>query len=98
MHIFNKYESHACLIEHIFKNVYGEKPSCAKEKPRRGDFANVALNSYNFIKMIVSCPKQKKKRVGMKVSGQQVGKQRVSCPKQKKKRVGMKVSGQQTGK
>ena len=46
MHIFNKYESHACMIEHIFKNVYGEKPSWAKEKPRRGDFANVALKSY----------------------------------------------------
>ena len=46
MHIFNKYASHACMIEHIFKYVYGEKPSWAKEKPRRGDFANVALNSY----------------------------------------------------
>ena len=48
--------------------------------------------------MIVSCPKQKKKRVGMKVIGQQTGKQRMSCPKQKKKHVGMKVIGQQTGK
>ena len=48
MHIFNKYASHACMIEHIFKYVYGEKPSWAKEKPRRGDFANAALNSYNI--------------------------------------------------
>lgn len=35
MHIFNKY-------------VYGEKPLRAKGKPRRGDFANVALNSYEY--------------------------------------------------
>ena len=27
MHIFNKCASHACMIEHIFKYVYGEKPS-----------------------------------------------------------------------
>ena len=46
MHIFNKYASHACMIEHIFKYVYGEKPSWAKERPRRGDFANVALNRH----------------------------------------------------
>ena len=38
------------MIEHIFKYVYGEKPLCAKEKPRRGDFANVALNSYSIYK------------------------------------------------
>ena len=54
MHIFNNYAGHACMIEHIFKYVYGEKPLRAKEKPRRGDFANVALNSYNIFNIFAS--------------------------------------------
>ena len=46
MRMFNKYAVHACMTEHIYEHVYGEKPYMSKEKPRRGGFANVALNSY----------------------------------------------------
>jgi len=30
--MFNKYAIYACIIEHIFKHVYGEKPCMSKSK------------------------------------------------------------------
>ena len=38
----------ACLHRNIFMHLYGAKPSWAKWKPWKGDFANVTLNSYIY--------------------------------------------------
>lgn len=40
MQIFNKYVSHVYMNEHIYENLYGEKPYMSKTVPRRGVFAN----------------------------------------------------------
>ena len=47
MRMFNKYAVHACMTEHIYEHVYGEKPYMSKRKLRRSDFANVVLNIQN---------------------------------------------------
>ena len=45
-----EYGTHACMKAHILEHVYGEKPYMSKRKPRRGDFANVALNHQDIQK------------------------------------------------
>ncbi len=32
MRMFNKYAVHACMTEHIYEHVYGEKPYMSKRK------------------------------------------------------------------
>ena len=44
MQIFNKCEHYACINEHIFENLYGEKPHRDETKWNR----DVVLNSYNY--------------------------------------------------
>ncbi len=44
MQLCKKQTSQACLQKDVFTKLYGEKPSFAKGKHRRCDFANDALN------------------------------------------------------
>ena len=48
MQIFNKYVNHACMNEHIFENLYGEKPNMSKRKASKRRFCEWALNSYSM--------------------------------------------------
>ena len=38
--MFNKYVSHACMIEHIYEHVYGEQPYMSKNQASKRRFAN----------------------------------------------------------